>query len=273
MTNQQQYLSLQFQQSTGGASGRLYSRGDRQQAARCWVVLQCYMYVLLSSFVFFCFIFLSTVLIIKGVRESILSVGKSRARDPTQNPGVPSVSNAGVIGGVVHLAAVLRVAHVRLRRAVKHAVQRSVPAPRDLPERLAMKVRPRPVRVPSARLRQPIAALRAAAKLFRTSRRNFGSCSFLVGREHHTQAAALDGEARRRIPERHGKLHLKTLLCTRDSRTPLYFKSRKRKEKNSIGNWQLEASSKFEVFLIIHTKSAGAGRRMLPLLAACCYIA
>ena len=30
--------------------------------------------------------------------------------------GVPSVSNAGVIGGVVHLAAVLRVAHVRLRR-------------------------------------------------------------------------------------------------------------------------------------------------------------
>ena len=31
--------------------------------------------------------------------------------------GVPSVSNAGVVGGVIHLAAVLRVAHVRLRRA------------------------------------------------------------------------------------------------------------------------------------------------------------
>jgi len=27
--------------------------------------------------------------------------------------GVPSVSNAGVVGGVIHLAAVLRVAHVR----------------------------------------------------------------------------------------------------------------------------------------------------------------
>jgi len=33
-----------------------------------------------------CFGFWSTVLIIKGVRESTLSVGKSRARDPTQNP-------------------------------------------------------------------------------------------------------------------------------------------------------------------------------------------
>ena len=65
----------------------------------------------------FSYICWSTVLIIKGVRESTLSVGKSRARDPTQNPGVPSGSNAGVIGGVVHLAAVLRVAHVRLRRA------------------------------------------------------------------------------------------------------------------------------------------------------------
>ena len=42
--------------------------------------------------------------------------------------GVPSVSNAGVVGGVIHLAAVLRVAHVRLRRAMEHAVQR--PAPR-----------------------------------------------------------------------------------------------------------------------------------------------
>ena len=29
--------------------------------------------------------------------------------------GVPSVSNAGVVGGVIYLAAVLRVAHVRLR--------------------------------------------------------------------------------------------------------------------------------------------------------------
>ena len=36
--------------------------------------------------------------------------------------GVPSVSNAGVVGGVIHLAAVLRVAHVRLRRAMEHAV-------------------------------------------------------------------------------------------------------------------------------------------------------
>ena len=70
--------------------------------------------------------------------------------------GVPSVSNAGVVGGVIHLAAVLRVAHVRLRRAMEHAVQRRVPAPRDLPERLAMKVRPRPVRVPAARLRRPM---------------------------------------------------------------------------------------------------------------------
>ena len=33
-----------------------------------------------------CFFFLFTVLIIKGVRESTLSVGKSRARNPTQNP-------------------------------------------------------------------------------------------------------------------------------------------------------------------------------------------
>ena len=65
--------------------------------------------------------------------------------------GVPSVSNAGVVGGVIHLAAVLRVAHVRLRRAIEmeHAAQRRVPAPRDLPGRLAMKVRPRSA--PSAR--------------------------------------------------------------------------------------------------------------------------
>ena len=55
--------------------------------------------------------------------------------------GVPSVSNAGVVGGVIHLAAVLRVAHVRLRRAMEHAVQRRVPAPRDLPERFAIKVK------------------------------------------------------------------------------------------------------------------------------------
>ena len=72
--------------------------------------------------------------------------------------GVPSVSNAGVVGGIIHLAAVLRVAHIRLRRAVEHAVQRRVPASRDLPEHLAMKVRPRPVRVPAARLRRPMAA-------------------------------------------------------------------------------------------------------------------
>ena len=67
--------------------------------------------------------------------------------------GVPSVSNAGVVGGIIHLAAVLRVAHIRFRRAVEHAVQRRVPAARDLPEHLAMKVSPRPVRVPAARLR------------------------------------------------------------------------------------------------------------------------
>ena len=59
--------------------------------------------------------------------------------------GVPSVSNAGVVGGIIHLAAVFRVAHIRLRRAVEHAVQRRVPESRDLPEHLAMKVRPRPV--------------------------------------------------------------------------------------------------------------------------------
>ena len=46
--------------------------------------------------------------------------------------GVPSVSNAGVVGGIIHLAAVFRVAHIRLRRAVEHAVQRRVPASRDL---------------------------------------------------------------------------------------------------------------------------------------------
>ena len=55
--------------------------------------------------------------------------------------GVPSVGNAGFVGRVIQLAAVLRVTRVRLRRAVEHAVQRRVPAPRDLPEHLAMKVR------------------------------------------------------------------------------------------------------------------------------------
>ena len=70
--------------------------------------------------------------------------------------GVPSVGNAGFVGRVIQLAAVLRVTRIRLRRAVEHAVQRRVPAPRDLPERLAMKVRPRPVRVPAARLRRPV---------------------------------------------------------------------------------------------------------------------
>ena len=84
--------------------------------------------------------------------------------------GVPSVSNAGVVGGIIHLAAVFRVAHIRLRRAVEHAVQRRVPAARDLPEHLAMKVSPRPVRVPAARLRRPM----AAAQTLWASRRNFG---------------------------------------------------------------------------------------------------
>ena len=84
--------------------------------------------------------------------------------------GVPSVSNAGVVGGIIHLAAVFRVAHIRLRRAVEHAVQRRVPAARDLPEHLAMKVSPRPVRIPAARLRRPM----AAAQTLWASRRNFG---------------------------------------------------------------------------------------------------
>jgi hypothetical protein len=39
---------------------------------------------------------------------------------------------------------------------MRSSVQRRVPAPRDLPERLAMKVCPRPVRVPAARLRRPM---------------------------------------------------------------------------------------------------------------------
>ena len=84
--------------------------------------------------------------------------------------GVPGVGNAGFVGRVIQLAAVLRVTRVRLRRAVEHAVQRRVPAPRDLPEHLAMKVRPRPVRVPAARLRRPM----AAAQTLWASRRNFG---------------------------------------------------------------------------------------------------
>ena len=73
--------------------------------------------------------------------------------------GVPSVGNAGFVGRVIQLAAVLRVTRVRLRRAVENnAVQRGVPAPRDLPKALAMELRPRPVRVPAARLRRPMAA-------------------------------------------------------------------------------------------------------------------
>ena len=55
--------------------------------------------------------------------------------------GVPSVSNAGVVGGIIHLAAVFRVAHIRLRRAVEHAVQRRVPASRDLPVTVLIKVK------------------------------------------------------------------------------------------------------------------------------------
>ena len=84
--------------------------------------------------------------------------------------GVPSVGNARFVRRVIQLAAVLRVTRVRLRRAVEHAVQRRVPAPRDLPEHLAMEVRPRPERVPAARLRRPM----TAAQPFRTSRCNFG---------------------------------------------------------------------------------------------------
>ena len=45
-----------------------------------------------------------------------------------------------------------------VRVGLEHAVQRRVPAPRDLPEHLAMKVRPRPVRVPAARLRRSMTA-------------------------------------------------------------------------------------------------------------------
>ena len=77
------------------------------------------------------------------------SLGAAAGFAPQRSPltgGVPSVSNAGVVGGVIHLAAVLRVAHIRLCRAVEHAVRRRVPAPQDLPEHLAMKVRPRLVR-------------------------------------------------------------------------------------------------------------------------------
>ena len=82
--------------------------------------------------------------------------------------GVPSVGNAGFVGRVIQLAAVLRVTRIRLRRAVEHAVQRRVPAPRDLPEHLAMKVRPlyipRPVRVPAARLRRPVAVAKPSGQ-------------------------------------------------------------------------------------------------------------
>ena len=84
--------------------------------------------------------------------------------------GVPSVGNAGFVGRVIQLAAVLRVTRIRLRRAVEHAVQRRVPASRDLPEHLTMKVRPRPVRVPAARLRRPM----TAAQTLWASRRNVG---------------------------------------------------------------------------------------------------
>ena len=90
--------------------------------------------------------------------------------------GVPSVGNAGFVGRVIQLAAVLRVTRVRLRRAVEHAVQRRVPAPRDLPEHLAMKVRPRPVRVPAARLRRPM----TAAQTLWASRGNFGDLTVLI---------------------------------------------------------------------------------------------
>ena len=43
--------------------------------------------------------------------------------------------NFRIFQTALRIAAVLWVAHVRLRRAMEHAVQRRVPAPRDLPER------------------------------------------------------------------------------------------------------------------------------------------
>ena len=114
--------------------------------------------------------------------------------------GVPSVSNAGVVGGIIHLAAVFRVAHIRLRRAVEHAVQRRVPAARDLPEHLAMKVSPRPVRVPAARLRRPM----AASQTLWASRRNFGdltdeSVNLRTPLTERAKAKANHGRERRQI--------------------------------------------------------------------------
>ena len=70
--------------------------------------------------------------------------------------GVPSVGNAGFVGRVIQLAAVLRVTRIRLRRAEEDTTQRCVPAPRDLPKALAMELRPRPVRILSTRLRRPM---------------------------------------------------------------------------------------------------------------------
>jgi hypothetical protein len=128
--------------------------------------------------------------------------------------GVPSVGNAGFVGRVIQLAAVLRVTRIRLRRAVEHAVQRRVPAPRDLPEHLAMKVRPRPVRVPAARLRRPV----AAAQAFRASRCNVGDLTdesvlikVKIKKKKPTQLSTLNHSHAVVAPQRESSTH-KTLL-------------------------------------------------------------
>jgi hypothetical protein len=61
-----------------------------------------------------------------------------------------------------------------VRVGLEHAVQRRVPAPRDLPEHLAVKVRPRPVRVP-ARLISEIKKKNQNTKLSKSLNRSLRS--------------------------------------------------------------------------------------------------
>ena len=75
--------------------------------------------------------------------------------------GVPSVGNAGFVGRVIQLAAVLRVTRIRLRRAEEDTIQRCVPAPRELPKALSVEMLPRPVRIAPSRFRRPAAAAEA----------------------------------------------------------------------------------------------------------------
>ena len=65
---------------------------------------------------------------------------------------------AGVIGRAARRLAIPRIARVRLRRAVQHVVKGRVAAPRDLTKGHPVELRPRPVRIPLARLRRPMAA-------------------------------------------------------------------------------------------------------------------